>query len=182
LASAKEREKGVLFKNASALEATSAINTVIFNKTGTLTERKPALTDVITADGLTENELLRFAASADHPSQHPLAEAIVNVARTRKIELLSPETFNSIPGYGVEAIVGGSRVLIGNQKLMAREGVTLDGLAPGDKRVKSTAKDKHKKRHPDASMSEVQSPPGHSKGERTLATESLKRLAVLRFR
>jgi Cu2+-exporting ATPase len=87
---------------------------------------------------MTENELLRFAASADQPSQHPLAAAIVNGARGRNVELLSPEHFDSIPGHGVEASVGGSRVLIGNKKLMAREGVKLDGL---EERVNALASD-----------------------------------------
>jgi Cu2+-exporting ATPase len=77
---------------------------------------------------MTENELLRFAASADQPSQHPLAEAIVNGARVRKVDLVAPQKFDSIPGYGIEASVGGSRVLIGNNKLMEREGVRLDGF------------------------------------------------------
>jgi P-type Cu2+ transporter len=134
----KGAREGVLFKNATALEATSGINTVIFDKTGTLTEGKPALTDVVPANGMAENELLRFAASADRPSQHPLAEAIVNGARGRNVEVMSPEHFDSIPGHGVEAIVGGSRVLIGNKKLMAREGVKLDGL---EERVTALASD-----------------------------------------
>jgi P-type Cu2+ transporter len=124
----KGAREGVLFKNATALEATSAVNTVIFDKTGTLTEGKPSLTDVIPADTTTENELLRFAASADQPSQHPLAEAIVAGARVRNIELISPEGFDSIPGHGVEARVEGRRVLIGNRKLMERERVQLDGF------------------------------------------------------
>jgi Cu2+-exporting ATPase len=124
----KGAREGVLFKNATALEATAGVNTVIFDKTGTLTNGKPALTDVVSANGMTENELLRFAASADQPSQHPLAEAIVNGARVRKVDLVAPQKFDSIPGYGIEASVGGSRVLIGNNKLMEREGVRLDGF------------------------------------------------------
>jgi Cu2+-exporting ATPase len=87
---------------------------------------------------MSENELLQFAASADQPSQHPLAEAIVKGARGRNVELLSPEHFDSIPGHGVEASVSGSRVLIGNNKLMAREGVKLDGL---EERVTALASD-----------------------------------------
>jgi P-type Cu2+ transporter len=134
----KGAREGVLFKNATALEATSAIDTVIFDKTGTLTEGKPALTDVIPADTTTENELLRFTASADQPSQHPLAEAIVTGARARNIELISPEGFDSIPGHGVEATVEGKRVLIGNRKLMDREGVQLDGF---EKHVDTLASD-----------------------------------------
>jgi Cu2+-exporting ATPase len=124
----KGAREGVLFKNATALEATAGTNTVIFDKTGTLTEGKPALTDVIPAKGTTEDDLLRLAASADQRSQHPLAEAIVAGAHLRNIELLSPEDFDSIPGYGVEAHVGGIRVLIGNKKLMKREGLNLNGL------------------------------------------------------
>jgi len=134
----KGAREGVLFKNATALEATASINTVIFDKTGTLTEGKPALTDVIPVNRMNEDELLRFAASADQPSQHPLAEAIVAGARARNVELISPENFDSIPGHGVEARIGGSRVLIGNKKLMERENVKLNGL---EERVSALASD-----------------------------------------
>ena len=134
----KGAREGVLFKNATALEATAGINTVIFDKTGTLTAGKPALTDAIPASGMTENELLRYAASADQPSEHPLAEAIVDGARIRNVELIKPANFESIPGHGVEARVDGSRVLIGNKKLMEREGVKLDGL---EERVGALASD-----------------------------------------
>src|SRR5207245_11260731 len=123
----KGAREGVLFKNATALEATAAIDTVIFDKTGTLTAGKPALTDVIPV-GMSENELLRFAASADQPSQHPLAEAIVAGAQTRGVQLTSPENFDSIPGHGVEARVDQRRILIGNKKLMDREKISLNGL------------------------------------------------------
>jgi P-type Cu2+ transporter len=124
----KGAREGVLFKNATALELTAGVDTVIFDKTGTLTEGKPTLTDVITANDFTEAELLRFAASSDQPSQHPLAEAIVAEAKAQGIELLSPESFDSIPGHGVEARVDQHRILIGNKKLMDRERVSLDGL------------------------------------------------------
>jgi Cu2+-exporting ATPase len=124
----KGAREGVLFKNATALEATASINTVIFDKTGTLTEGKPTLTDVIPADGMAVDELLRFAASADLPSEHPLAEAIVTGARGRNVKLVTPESFDSIPGHGVEATVEGIRVLIGNKKLMESEGVETNGL------------------------------------------------------
>jgi P-type Cu2+ transporter len=119
----KGAREGVLFKNATALEETAGIDTVIFDKTGTLTQGKPALTDVITADGFVEAELLRLAASADRPSQHPLAEAIVAGAAQRGIGVPPPEKFASVPGHGVEARVDGHRVLIGNQRLMEREGI-----------------------------------------------------------
>ena len=111
---------------------------MIFDKTGTLTEGKPALTDVITTNKFSETELLHFAASADQPSQHPLAQAIVTGARARGIEISSPENFDSIPGHGVEARVDQRRVLIGNKKLMLREKVSLDGL---EERVSTLASD-----------------------------------------
>jgi Cu2+-exporting ATPase len=110
----KGAREGVLFKNATALEETAGIDTVIFDKTGTLTQGKPALTDVVPAEGSVELDLLRFAASADRPSQHPLAEAIVAGAGARGIEVSPPEKFDSIPGHGVEARVDGRRVLLGN--------------------------------------------------------------------
>lgn len=124
----KGAREGVLFKNATALELTAAVDTVIFDKTGTLTEGKPALTDVITKNEFSESELLRFAGSADQPSQHPLAQAIVQGAQSRGVQLSPPETFDSIPGHGVEAQVAQRRILIGNKKLMVREKVALDGL------------------------------------------------------
>lgn len=134
----KGAREGVLFKNATALEATSGINTVIFDKTGTLTEGKPALTDVISANDFSEGELLRFAASADRPSQHPLAEAIVAGAQARGVQFSSPENFDSIAGHGVEARVDEHRVLIGNKKLMDRDKISLNGL---EERVRDLAAD-----------------------------------------
>ncbi|WP_446682188.1 copper-translocating P-type ATPase [Deinococcus budaensis] len=125
----KGAREGVLFKNAAALEATALIDTVIFDKTGTLTEGKPALTDLVPAPGVEEVELLRLAAGADQPSQHPLAEAIVAGARNRGLDVRPPEAFDSVPGHGVVATVEGRQVLIGNRKLMDRESVDV-GLLP----------------------------------------------------
>jgi P-type Cu2+ transporter len=134
----KGAREGVLFKNASALEATASIDTVIFDKTGTLTAGKPVLTDVIPGGAISENELLRLAASADQPSQHPLAEAIVAGARKRGVQFVTPQEFNSIPGHSVEAQIDGRRVYIGNAKLMARESVEVGALAT---KVSQLAKD-----------------------------------------
>jgi len=134
----KGAREGVLFKNATALEGTAGIDTVIFDKTGTLTQGRPALADVIAADGFAEQELLRLAASADQPSQHPLAEAIVAGAKRHGIEIVQPENFDSIPGHGVEASVEGRRVLIGNKRLMEREGVEASQL---DGRVQTLTSD-----------------------------------------
>ncbi|MFC3718094.1 copper-translocating P-type ATPase [Deinococcus metalli] len=124
----KAAREGVLFKNAGALEATAAVDTVVFDKTGTLTEGKPAVTDVVLAPGTDEADLLRLAASADSPSQHPLAEAIVAGARARGLVFPKPDAFDSVPGHGVVATVTGRRVLLGNVKLMSREGVDVAAL------------------------------------------------------
>jgi Cu2+-exporting ATPase len=121
--------RGVLFKNATALEGTAGIDTVVFDKTGTLTEGRPAVTDLIPADGTDETALLRLAAAADQPSQHPLAEAIVRAARDRGIDLPATQRFDSVPGHGVVATVEDRTVLIGNARLLAREGISPDGLA-----------------------------------------------------
>ena len=133
----KGAREGVLFKNATALEATASIDTVIFDKTGTLTAGKPSLTDVMPV-GMSENELLRFAASADQPSQHPLADAIVAGARQRGVQLATPQEFDSIAGHGIRARVDGRRVQIGNARLMVRDDVKLDGL---EGKVSELAKD-----------------------------------------
>ncbi|GIF99040.1 heavy metal translocating P-type ATPase [Catellatospora citrea] len=119
---------GVLFKNATALEMTAGIDTVVFDKTGTLTAGKPIVTDLVPADGITDDELLRLAAGADQPSQHPLAVAIVDAARQRAITVNPPEAFDSIPGHGVQATVGGRRVVIGNARLMKRDSVDIGAL------------------------------------------------------
>jgi P-type Cu2+ transporter len=119
----KSAREGVLFKNATALEMTAVVDTVIFDKTGTLTEGKPSVTNLEVSAGIEENDLLIAAASADQPSQHPLAEAIVREAVKRGLKVLTPEKFDSIPGLGVVATVNGKQVLIGNAKLMLKEKV-----------------------------------------------------------
>ena len=136
----KGAQEGVLFKNAVALEAAAGIDTVIFDKTGTLTEGTPALTDLLPADGVSETDLLHLAASADQPSQHPLAEAIVRGAAERGVVLSSAEDFQSLPGLGVQAKVDGRTVLIGNSKLMDQEKVELGPLGSQAERLASDGK------------------------------------------
>ena len=115
---------GVLFKNATALEQTAGIDTVVFDKTGTLTAGKPAVTDIVG-----QEEMIRLAASADQPSQHPLARAIVEAAEDRGLAITPPGDFDSVPGHGVIATVDGQRVLIGNRRLMEREGVDAQAFS-----------------------------------------------------
>ncbi len=120
-------ENGILFKGADAIESASKLQVVVFDKTGTLTRGKPAVTDVIAA-GATQEEVLRLAAVIEKNSEHPLGEAIVEGARARGLTIDEPETFDSIPGQGVEATHGGHSLLLGNRKLMAERRVNLAGV------------------------------------------------------
>ncbi|MEW6569119.1 MAG: heavy metal translocating P-type ATPase [Chloroflexota bacterium] len=113
-------EHGVLIRNGEALQLASQLKTVVLDKTGTITRGKPALTDVVPAPGFEPAATLRLAASADQPSEHPLAQAIVEGVGARGVDLAEPEGFNAIPGHGVEATIDGRQVLVGNHKLMDR--------------------------------------------------------------
>jgi len=117
---------GVLFRNAAVLEAAAQADTVVFDKTGTLTEGRPSVTDLISAPGVSDAEVLRLGAAADAQSEHPLAAAVVEAARQRALVLDAASHFEAVPGHGVRASVGGRTVLVGNRKLLERNGV-----APG---------------------------------------------------
>jgi Cu+-exporting ATPase len=121
----KGAENGILIRNAEALELFRKIDFVVFDKTGTLTEGKPRVTDIITFNDSKEDEVLRLAASGEKKSEHPLAEAIVNEAGKRKLELSEVSNFNAIPGHGIEIILNQTKVFLGNQKLMDDKGVAL---------------------------------------------------------
>lgn len=125
----KGAEYGVLIKSGEALETVHKIDSVVFDKTGTITEGKPVVTDIITAGTVDETELLTLAASAEKGSEHPLGEAIVNSAAERKLDLRVTESFEAIPGQGIEAMIDGRRMLLGNKKLMDNRGIgiTLQG-------------------------------------------------------
>ncbi|MHB1415107.1 MAG: heavy metal translocating P-type ATPase [Chloroflexota bacterium] len=127
----KAAEHGVLIRNGAALQSAQAIDTVVLDKTGTITFGRPALTDTVVAggDGLTEDEVLRLAAAVEKGSEHPLGEAIVRGAEERGIDVPGAEGFQALPGRGVEAQVAGRRVLLGNLKLMQERSVPLDSLA-----------------------------------------------------
>ncbi len=121
----KGAEHGILIKDAEALENFRKINFVVFDKTGTLTEGKPRVTDIITFDNAKEDEVLRIAASGEKKSEHPLAEAIVNEAGERKLELLEVADFNAIPGHGIEINLNQSKIFLGNEKLMDDQKIDL---------------------------------------------------------
>lgn len=118
----------ILIKDAATLEGMSRIDAIVLDKTGTLTEGKPQLTEVVTSDGFDERELLRLAASAERNSEHPLAEAIVEGTLSRGIEVPQSTSFTSIAGKGLEATVDGRALLVGNRRLMEERGVSIDAL------------------------------------------------------
>ncbi len=115
--------RGILVKNAVALERAARIDTAVFDKTGTLTKGEPGVTGIVTVDGLAEDELLRLVAGVERESEHPLAEAIVAEARERGLQAPRAERFESVPGHGALAVVAGRRVAVGNNRLLRREGV-----------------------------------------------------------
>jgi Cu2+-exporting ATPase len=118
----------ILIKDAATLEGVSAVQAVVLDKTGTLTEGKPSLTEVVTANGWTEDDLLTLAASAEHGSEHPLSRAVVDGASSRGLAIKPAEDFRAIAGHGVEATVDGHRVVLGNAKLMHEHQVKLGDL------------------------------------------------------
>src|SRR5919106_4030244 len=120
--------RGVLFKNAAALETAARIDSVVIDKTGTLTKGEPEVTDVVVA-GMDEDELLTLAAAVERESEHPLAGAIVRYADGRGVPALDAEGFRSVPGHGADAQVQGRRVLVGNRKLMANEGIDVEPVS-----------------------------------------------------
>src|SRR5215208_6862394 len=124
----KGAESGILIKGGEALEGAYKLDTVILDKTGTLTRGAPALTDLVVGDGIDEVELLRLVASAEHGSEHSLGEAIVRGAKERGLSLIEAEGFETISGGGVRARVGGREVLVGNRRFVSESGVSEDGL------------------------------------------------------
>ena len=120
-------KRGILFKNAAAIEAAARVQVVVMDKTGTLTRGEPEVTEIHAA-GMSEDEVLALAAAVERDSEHPLAEAIVRRADQAGAAKLSVTDFENVPGHGTLATVDGHRVAVGNARLMAREKIGLDGL------------------------------------------------------
>ena len=131
--------RGVLFKNATALEASARIDTVVMDKTGTLTKGEPEVTDFV-ANGMDEEELLALVAAVERESEHPLAAAVVNHAASRGVPTLATEAFRNVPGHGAVATVNGRRVLVGNRKLMADRGIDTAPIADRREALASTGR------------------------------------------
>jgi Cu2+-exporting ATPase len=121
--------RGILFKNAVALEQVATLDTVVLDKTGTLTKGEPEVVAIVTQDGVDEAELLRLSAAVERESEHPLAEAIVREARARDLDPPRAESFEAVAGHGAVATVDGHRLAIGNARLVEREHASLDGLS-----------------------------------------------------
>ena len=124
----KGAEYGVLIKGGEALETTHKLSKLILDKTGTITEGKPKVTDIVTTN-LSEEQLLIYAASAEKGSEHPLGEAIVRGAIDRGYQLCELQSFNAIPGHGIEVGIQGKQVLLGNKKLMIEKTIDVSSLS-----------------------------------------------------
>jgi Cu+-exporting ATPase len=136
----KGAENGILIKGGEALETAHTINTIIFDKTGTITEGKPAVTDVLTTGDTEPDKLLQITASAEKGSEHPLGQAIVERAQEKGMELLHMDRFLSLTGRGIEAILNGQIVLAGNRKLMDESGISIIVLEAESDRLASEGK------------------------------------------
>ncbi|GAB4579688.1 MAG: heavy metal translocating P-type ATPase [Anaerolineales bacterium] len=148
----KGAELGILLKSGEALERAGRITSVVLDKTGTITKGQPAVTDIVEANraaiiqngqacaGWNADAILWLAASAEKGSEHPLGEALVAAAEERAMGLSEPESFRAVAGHGIEAMVGGQRVLVGNLRLMETEGILIDGLHREVTRLQAEAK------------------------------------------
>jgi P-type Cu+ transporter len=136
----KGAEHGILIRSAETLERSHEIRAVLLDKTGTLTQGKPEVTDIVALPPATEEEILQLAASAEHSSEHPLGEAIVKTALEKKLDISPTSDFNAIPGHGVEASVAGKKLLLGNLTLMSEKSLPLNGLGKESERLRAEGK------------------------------------------
>lgn len=120
-------EHGILIKDATSLQTMLDVDTIIFDKTGTITKGKPSVTEVITTGSLSGDELLRLAAGGETGSEHPLGQAIVHAARERELSPEEPSDFQAIPGKGIRAKIAGKNLLLGNRKLLNEAEIQIDG-------------------------------------------------------
>jgi Cu+-exporting ATPase len=124
----KGAENGVLIKGGEALETAHKIQTIVFDKTGTITEGRPEVTEIVVANNMSENELLVIAASAEKGSEHPLGEAIIRRAEERNLILKEMTSFNAVPGHGIEVVIDHMDISLGNKKFMMTKEVNISNL------------------------------------------------------
>ncbi|HZH59209.1 MAG TPA: heavy metal translocating P-type ATPase [Metabacillus sp.] len=138
--SGRAAEFGILFKGGEHLERTHRVTTILLDKTGTVTNGAPVLTDVLVEEGFDENHFLQLVGSAEKQSEHPLAQAIVAGIKNRNIELYDVEEFEAIPGYGIKAKVNGQTVLAGTRKLMQKHNITISSQLQTMESLEETGK------------------------------------------
>lgn len=136
----KGAENGVLIKSGVALETTHKLDTLIFDKTGTITEGKPVVTDILTVNSTAEEELLQLTASSEKGSEHPLGEAIVRAAEDRQLTFLTVDQFEAIPGRGIDVSINQRTLLAGNRKLMTERGISLTAVEEASDRLAGEGK------------------------------------------
>ncbi|TFC06822.1 copper-translocating P-type ATPase [Cryobacterium mannosilyticum] len=132
-------KRGILFKTATALETSARIDAVVMDKTGTLTQGKPEVTDFV-AIGMDESELLALVAAVERESEHPLAGAVVTYATAQGAAVMTASEFRNVPGHGAGATVNGHEVFVGNRKLMLAQGIDIDPVAETRERLASTGR------------------------------------------
>lgn len=136
----KGAENGILIKSGQSLETAHKLNAVVFDKTGTITQGNPQVTDVVTLNGASDDEVIYYGASAEKGSEHPLGEAILNYANNKNISVRSPESFEAIPGKGLEAVVDGNKILFGNPRLMEENGCNINDAISDVEKLSSEGK------------------------------------------
>ncbi len=139
VATGRAAQHGVLFRDAEAIEALRQVDTLVVDKTGTLTEGRPAFRDVQAVPPFHADQILQWAASLDQGSEHPLAAAIVAEAKARRMTLTAVADFDSLTGMGVQGVVAGKALLLGNTALMDEHGIALDALREGAAQLRGTA-------------------------------------------
>jgi len=122
----KAAENGILIRNGEALQTSDKLDVIVLDKTGTVTEGSPRVMDVIAADVMEDDDVLRWAACLESASEHPLADAIIQAAKDRGLELQSPEQFEAIPGHGIQGRVDNLFLVLGNERLMKKSNINLD--------------------------------------------------------
>ena len=133
-------KRGILFKNATALETAARIQTVVMDKTGTLTQGKPEVTDFIPVAGINGDELLALVAAVEKESEHPLAQAVVNYAKSKGVPSLDAAAFRNVPGQGAGATVNGRQIFVGNLKLMQSENIDVGPIAKQQSELAATGR------------------------------------------
>lgn len=133
-------ESGILFRNSESLEKTHALTAVLFDKTGTITKGEPAVTDVIPVDGVDERALLQWSATAESASEHPLADAIVQKAKSDNVILQSIDSFEAVSGRGIQATIEGQAVLVGSPRFITEQGVLTNILDNDIQRLQNNAR------------------------------------------